>query len=255
MICAVNEKNESNWTPSTITEDWQQQWQWQRTVVSSWEQFYHMCSIYPIDPVVSMPLRLDYLISIDYSLDVTFHYYCHIRFNYSSVFTVCCHFSWLSLSITLQMNDVGAKFSAFQRNIFEWLTHKWTKLTHDVLLSSIQHYSSDVNTKYVIHIYSAMPWNRFSHWCKAINFSPLECKDSCAWDYTNPFSAQRKRLISVCLPIFVCVFGENFPVWLICSATRGSFVKSKLRWISALIGIPKLLSRKLTRFFTPFAFS
>lgn len=98
-----------------------------------------MCFIYPIDPVVSMPLRLDYLISIDYSLDVTFHYYCHIRFNYSSVFTVCCHFSWLSLSITLRMNDVGAKFSAFQRNIFERLTHKRTCLTHDVLAHEMLH--------------------------------------------------------------------------------------------------------------------
>lgn len=59
------------------------------------ENNFTTCVLYPIDPVVSMALRLDYLISIDYSLDATFHYYCHIRFGYSSIFPacMCCHFS------------------------------------------------------------------------------------------------------------------------------------------------------------------
>lgn len=89
MICAVNEKNEWNCAQkqrvSRIPYILWRHLRWCSRIYITYSLLRH-----PSRNPENVYVRLDYLISIDYSLDVTFHYYCHHSpFLLSAVVPVC----------------------------------------------------------------------------------------------------------------------------------------------------------------------
>lgn len=162
---------------------------------------------------------------------MTFHYYC-THTHTTTTIRCCSNLSFLFVEHIqcIWLNNVWCSSFPLFRKPFETMLALWC-LTLPFAMTLAAHTMCHIPLRHSIN----RPWLflltiRFSHWCTAIYFPPFGmCPRFVCVDYTvTHFRAPYKSLIPVCLPKIVFVL-EHFTLWLICSATRGSFVKLKLR--------------------------